>query len=224
MEFCLSPRESQAFTTDHPQPILEIIGILSQLSEKSELAPFSGPGAERGFDQSGHEGSGSENVKINWSDDWNATVATLCLCRPWAVSRNEQLRIRSRYLLSPSDPDQNKYVKTLKDTFHIAFLGLIISLNSIVCTLWNVSSLCCNSCVNIFNGEEVIAKESLVESLGQQIGLVFYVNRKENFQFYWQGCKTWPDKNKLEFASLLPHLPMTFLLFRFIFQCFMFKI
>ena len=45
MEFCLSPRESEAFTTDHPQPILEIIGILSQLSEKSELAPFNGPGA-----------------------------------------------------------------------------------------------------------------------------------------------------------------------------------
>ena len=46
MEFCLSPRESEAFTTDHPQPILEIFRILSQLSEKSELAPFSGPEAE----------------------------------------------------------------------------------------------------------------------------------------------------------------------------------
>ena len=41
VEFCLSPRESEAFTTDHPQPILEIFRILSQLSEKSELAPFS---------------------------------------------------------------------------------------------------------------------------------------------------------------------------------------
>lgn len=43
--------------------------------------------------------------------------------RPWAVARNEQLRIRSRYLLSPSDHDQNNYVKPLKVTFHIAFLG-----------------------------------------------------------------------------------------------------
>ena len=45
-----------------------------------------------------------------------------CVSRlPWALARNEQLRILS--LLSPSDHDQNNYVKPLKVTFHIAFLG-----------------------------------------------------------------------------------------------------